>query len=131
MNEMPGDLKFLDSHEWIKVDDNTAIVGISDHAQNELGEVVFVELPAIGDEFVLGDEVAVVESVKAASEVYTPLSGEVIEVNEALEENPELVNTSPYEDGWFFKLRVSDENLGSIDSLMTAEEYSSMLDGNS
>lgn len=131
MNEMPGDLKFLDSHEWIKVDDNTAIVGISDHAQNELGEVVFVELPAIGDEFVLGDEAAVVESVKAASEVYTPLSGEVIEVNEALEENPELVNTSPYEEGWFFKLKVSDENLGSIDSLMTAEEYSSMLDGNS
>ena len=131
MNETPSDLKFLDSHEWIKVDDNAAIVGISDHAQNELGEVVFVELPAIGDEFVSGDEAAVVESVKAASEVYTPLSGEVIEVNEALEENPELVNTSPYEDGWFFKLKVSDENLVSIDSLMTAEEYSSMLDGNS
>ena len=131
MNEMPGDLKFLDSHEWIKVDNNTAIVGISDHAQNELGEVVFVELPAIGDEFVLGDEVAVVESVKAASEVYTPISGEVIEVNDTLEENPELVNTSPYEEGWFFKLKVTDENLGSVDSLMTAEEYSSMLDGNS
>ena len=131
MNETPSDLKFLDSHEWVKVDDNTVIVGISDHAQNELGEVVFVELPAIGDEFVSGDEAAVVESVKAASEVYTPLSGEVIEVNEALEENPELVNTSPYEDGWFFKLKVSDENLESIDSLMSAEEYSSMLDGNS
>ena len=131
MNEAPSDLKFLDSHEWIKEDDNTVIVGISDHAQNELGEVVFVELPAIGDEFVAGDEAAVVESVKAASEVYTPISGEVIEVNDALEENPELVNTSPYEEGWFFKLKVSDENLGSIDSLMTAEEYSSMLDGNS
>ena len=131
MNETPSDLKFLDSHEWIKVDDNTVIVGISDHAQNELGEVVFVELPAIGDEFISGDEAAVVESVKAASEVYTPISGEVIEVNDALEENPELVNTSPYEEGWFFKLKVSDENLGSIDSLMTAEEYSSMLDGNS
>jgi len=131
MNETPSDLKFLDSHEWIKEDDNTVIVGISDHAQNELGEVVFVELPAIGDEFVEGDEAAVVESVKAASEVYTPISGEVIEVNDALEENPELVNTSPYEEGWFFKLKVSDENLGSIDSLMTAEEYSSMLDGNS
>ena len=130
MNETPSDLKFLDSHEWVKVDDNTVIVGISDHAQNELGEVVFIELPAIGDEFVSGDEAAVVESVKAASEVYTPLSGEVIEVNEALEENPELVNTSPYEDGWFFKLKVSDENLGSIDSLMTAKEYSSMLDDN-
>jgi len=131
MNETPSDLKFLDSHEWIKEDNNTVIVGISDHAQNELGEVVFVELPAIGDEFVAGDEAAVVESVKAASEVYTPISGEVIEVNDALEENPELVNTSPYEEGWFFKLKVSDENLGSIDSLMTAEEYSSMLDGNS
>ena len=131
MNETPSDLKFLDSHEWIKVDDNTVIVGISDHAQSELGEVVFVELPAIGDEFVLGDEAAVVESVKAASEVYTPISGEVIEVNDTLEESPELVNTSPYEEGWFFKLKVSDENLGSIESLMTAEEYSSMLDGNS
>ena len=131
MNDTPSDLKFLDSHEWIKEDENTVIVGISDHAQSELGEVVFVELPAVGDEFVSGDEAAVVESVKAASEVYTPISGEVIEVNEALEENPELVNTSPYEDGWFFKLKVSDENLGSIDSLMTAEEYSSMLDGNS
>ena len=131
MNETPGDLKFLDSHEWIKEDDNTVVVGISDHAQNELGEVVFVELPAIGDEFVSGDEAAVVESVKAASEVYTPISGKVIEVNDALEENPELVNTSPYEDGWFFKLKVSDENLGSIDSLMTAEEYSTMLDSNS
>ena len=131
MNETPSDLKFLDSHEWIKVDENTVIVGISDHAQNELGEVVFVELPAIGDEFVSGDEAAVVESVKAASEVYTPISGEVIEVNDALEESPELVNTSPYEEGWFFKLKVSDENLVSTDSLMTAEEYSSMLDGNS
>ena len=131
MNETPSDLKFLDSHEWIKVDDNTVIVGISDHAQNELGEVVFVELPAIGDEFISGDEAAVVESVKAASEVYTPISGKVIEVNDTLEENPELVNTSPYEEGWFFRLEVSDENLGSIDSLMTAEEYSSMLDGNS
>jgi len=131
MNETPSDLKFLDSHEWIKVDDNTVIVGISDHAQNELGEVVFVELPAIGDEFVSGDEAAVVESVKAASEVYTPISGEVIEVNDTLEESPELVNASPYEEGWFFKLKVSDENLESIDSLMTAEEYSSMLDGSS
>ena len=131
MNETPSDLKFLDSHEWIKEDENTVIVGISDHAQSELGEVVFVELPAVGDEFVSGDEAAVVESVKAASEVYTPISGEVIEVNDALEENPELINTSPYEEGWFFKLEVSDENLGSIDNLMTAEEYSSMLDGNS
>lgn len=132
MNEAPSNLKFLDSHEWIKVDDdNTVIVGISDHAQDELGEVVFVELPGVGDELVSGDEAAVVESVKAASEVYTPLSGEVIEVNDVLEENPELVNTSPYEEGWFFKLKVSDGNLGSLDSMMNAEEYLSMLDGNS
>ena len=132
MNKTPSDLKFLDSHEWIKVDDNSiVIVGISDHAQSELGEVVFVELPGIGDEFVQGDEAAVVESVKAASELYTPLSGEVVEVNDALEENPGLINTSPYEEGWFFKMKVGDENLGSIDSLMTAEEYLSMLDGNS
>tara|TARA_B100000212_G_C27382117_1_gene537537 strand:- start:1846 stop:2241 length:396 start_codon:yes stop_codon:yes gene_type:complete len=130
MNETPSDLKFLDTHEWIKVDDDAVIVGISDHAQSELGDVVFVELPAIGDEFVSGDEAAVVESVKAASEVYTPLSGEVIEVNEVLEENPELVNTSPYEDGWFFKLKVTDENLGSADNMMTADEYLSWLDGN-
>lgn len=132
MNKTPSDLRFLDSHEWIKVDDDSiVIVGISDHAQSELGEVVFVELPGIGDEFVQGDEAAVVESVKAASELYTPLSGEVVEVNDALEENPELVNTSPYEEGWFFKMKVGNENLGSIDSLMTAEEYLSMLDGNS
>tara|TARA_B100001121_G_scaffold93925_1_gene83132 strand:+ start:39 stop:434 length:396 start_codon:yes stop_codon:yes gene_type:complete len=130
MNETPSDLKFLDTHEWIKIEDQTVTVGISDHAQSELGDVVFVELPAIGDEFVSGDEAAVVESVKAASEVYTPLSGEVIEVNEVLEENPELVNTSPYEDGWFFKLKVTDENLGSADNMMTADEYLSWLDGN-
>ena len=130
MNETPSDLKFLDTHEWIKIDDDAVIVGISDHAQSELGDVVFVELPAIGDEFVSGDEAAVVESVKAASEVYTPLSGEVIEVNEVLEENPELVNTSPYEDGWFFKLKVTDQNLGSADNMMTADEYLSWLDGN-
>ena len=130
MNETPSDLKFLDTHEWIKIDNHAVIVGISDHAQSELGDVVFVELPAIGDEFVSGDEAAVVESVKAASEVYTPLSGEVVEVNEVLEENPELVNTSPYEDGWFFKMKVTDENLGSADNMMTSDEYLSWLDGN-
>ena len=132
MNETPSDLKFLASHEWIRLgDDNIVVVGISDHAQEQLGDVVFVELPSIGDEVLSGDEAAVVESVKAASEVYSPFTGEVVGVNEALEDNPELVNSSPYDDGWFFKLKVSDENLGSINSLMTAEEYSSMLDGNS
>ena len=130
MNETPSDLKFLDTHEWIKIEDQTVTVGISDHAQSELGDVVFVELPAIGDEFISGDEAAVVESVKAASEVYTPLSGEVVEVNEVLEENPELVNTSPYEDGWFFKMKVTDENLRSVDNMMTSDEYLSWLNGN-
>ena len=92
--------------------------------------MVFVELPGIGDSVVSGDEAAVVESVKAASEVYSPFTGEVVEVNEALEGNPELVNSSPYEDGWFFKLKVSDENLENIHSFMNADSYLSRLDDN-
>jgi len=132
MNETPGDLKFLASHEWIKLgNDNVVMVGISDHAQEQLGDVVFIELPGIGDEVISGDEVAVIESVKAASEVYSPFTGEVVEVNDSLEQNPELVNTSPYEDGWFFKLKVSDENLENINSFMNAENYLSRLDNNS
>ena len=97
MNETPSDLKFLASHEWIRLgDDNIVVVGISDHAQEQLGDVVFVELPNIGDEVLSGDEAAVVESVKAASEVYSPFTGEVVGVNEALEDNPELVNCLLY-----------------------------------
>ena len=131
MSQTPSDLKFLASHEWIRlIDDNVVVVGISDHAQDQLGDVVFVELPGIGDSVVSGDEAAVVESVKAASEVYSPFTGEVIEVNEALEGNPELVNSSPYEDGWFFKLKVSDENLENIHSFMNADSYLSRLDDN-
>ena len=132
MNETPSDLKFLASHEWIRLgDDNIVVVGISDHAQEQLGDVVFVELPSIGDEVLSGDEAAVVESVKAASEVYSPFTGEVVGVNEALEDNPELVNSSPYDDGWFFKLKVSDENLENISSFMNVENYLSRLDNNS
>ena len=124
-------MKFLASHEWIRlIDDNVVVVGISDHAQDQLGDVVFVELPGVGDSVVSGDEAAVVESVKAASEVYSPFTGEVVEVNEALEGNPELVNSSPYEDGWFFKLKVSDENLENIHSFMNADSYLSRLDDN-
>ena len=131
MSQTPSDLKFLASHEWIRLsDDNVVVVGISDHAQEQLGDVVFVELPSIGDSIVSGDEAAVVESVKAASEVYSPFTGEVIEVNEALEDNPELVNSSPYDDGWFFKLKVSDENLENIHSFMNADSYLSRLDDN-
>ena len=131
MSQTPSDLKFLASHEWIRlIDDNVVVVGISDHAQDQLGDVVFVELPGIGDSVVSGDQAAVVESVKAASEVYSPFTGEVVEVNEALEGNPELVNSSPYEDGWFFKLKVSDENLENIHSFMNADSYLSRLDDN-
>ena len=131
MSQTPSDLKFLASHEWIRlIDDNVVVVGISDHAQDQLGDVVFVELPGIGDSVVSGDEAAVVESVKAASEVYSPFTGEVVEVNEVLEDNPELVNSSPYEDGWFFKLKVSDENLENIHSFMNADNYLSRLDDN-
>ena len=131
MSQTLSDLKFLASHEWIRlIDDNVVVVGISDHAQDQLGDVVFVELPGIGDSVVSGDEAAVVESVKAASEVYSPFTGEVVEVNEALEGNPELVNSSPYEDGWFFKLKVSDENLENIHSFMNADSYLSRLDDN-
>jgi glycine cleavage system H protein len=129
MSQTPSDLKFLASHEWIRlIDDNVVVVGISDHAQDQLGDVVFVELPGVGDSVVSGDEAAVVESVKAASEVYSPFTGKVVEVNEALEGNPELVNSSPYEDGWFFKLKVSDENLENIHSFMNADSYLSRLD---
>ena len=132
MSQTPSDLKFLASHEWIRlIDDNVVVVGISDHAQDQLGDVVFVELPGIGDSVMSGDEAAVVESVKAASEVYSPFTGEVVEVNEALEGNPELVNSSPYEDGWFFKLKVSDENLENISSFMNVENYLSRLDSDS
>ena len=129
MNQTPSDLKFLASHEWIRLsEDNVVVVGISDHAQEQLGDIVFVELPSIGDSVVSGDEAAVVESVKAASEVYSPFTGEVIEINEALEDSPELVNSSPYDDGWFFKLKVSDENLENINSFMNADNYLSRLD---
>ena len=132
MSQTPSDLKFLASHEWIRlIDDNVVVVGISDHAQDQLGDVVFVELPSIGDSVMSGDETAVVESVKAASEVYSPFTGEVIEINEALEDSPELVNSSPYDDGWFFKLKVSDENLENINSFMSADNYLSRLDNNS
>ena len=131
MSKTPGDLKFLASHEWIRLgDDNVVVVGISDHAQEQLGDVVFVELPSIGDSVMSGDEAAVVESVKAASEVYSPFTGEVIEINEALEDSPELVNSSPYDDGWFFKLKVSDENLENINSFMSTDNYLSRIDNN-
>ena len=107
MSEIPGDLKFLSSHEWARLeDDGTVTVGISDHAQDLLGDIVFIELPEVGKEVEAEGDAAIVESVKAASDVYTPISGEIIEVNSALEEQPETVNGSPYDDGWFFKVKL-------------------------
>ena len=122
MNEVPGDLKFKTSHEWVRVEqDGTVTVGISDHAQDLLGDIVFVELPDIGTQMNAEDEVAIVESVKAASDVYSPISGEIIEVNELLIDNPETINESPYSDGWFYKIQPDD--LDEINELLSPEEY--------
>lgn len=112
---------FTDEHEWIDVSGDIATVGITDYAQGQLGDIVFVELPAEGAAFSKGDDAAVVESVKAASDVYAPISGEVIEVNGALEGEPGLVNSDPEEDGWFFRLRVADA--GELEGLMSEADY--------
>ena len=123
MSNIPGDLKFLSSHEWARVEsDGTITVGISDHAQDLLGDIVFVELPEVGQSVDAENDAAIVESVKAASDIYSPLSGEVIEVNSLLEDQPEIINSSPYEDGWFFKLTPSD--MGELDNLLSPEDYS-------
>lgn len=118
---------FTEDHEWIKVDGDTGIVGISDYAAKALGDVVFVELPDIGLEMDKGDEAAVVESVKAASEVYTPVAGEVIEVNTALEDAPETVNAAPTGDGWFLKIKIADAD--ELKSLMDEAKYKAYCDG--
>lgn len=116
-----ADKRYSEEHEWVEVEGDVATIGISDFAQNQLGDVVFVELPEIGKAVSQGDEAAVVESVKAASEVYAAVSGEVVEVNEALAENPALVNEDPEGDGWFFKLKL--EEPGEVEALMDAAAY--------
>ena len=127
MSDIPGDLKFLSSHEWARVEsDGTITIGISDHAQDLLGDIVFVELPEIGQSVDAENDTAIVESVKAASDIYSPLSGEVIEVNSLLEDQPEIINSSPYEDGWFYKLTTSD--LGELDNLLSPEDYSEVCE---
>ena len=127
MSDIPGDLKFLTSHEWARVEsDGTITIGISDHAQDLLGDIVFVELPEIGQSVDAENDTAIVESVKAASDIYSPLSGEVIEVNSLLEDQPEIINSSPYEDGWFYKLTPSD--LGELDNLLSPEDYSEVCE---
>lgn len=124
-SEIPSDLLFQSSHEWARVDGDTVTVGISDHAQAELTDVVFVELPPVGKTVDAGDPTAVVESVKAASDIYAPLSGEVIEVNPAVEGDPSLVNTAPYGDGWIFKLKLTKPD--QIASLLTPEAYGELI----
>ena len=117
-----NEIRYLASHEWGRIDEEGILtVGISDHAQDLLGDIVFVELPDIGKTLEAEEESAIVESVKAASDVYSPLSGEVIEVNEILLDEPEIVNSSPYEEGWFFKIRLDDGS--EFENLMTEEEY--------
>ena len=123
MKDIPENYKFLSSHEWAKVEeDGKVTVGISDYAQDQLGDIVFVELPEIDSEVNQGDEVAVVESVKAASEVYSPVSGKVIDVNSSLEDSPETVNLSAFEEGWFFKIEAT--NISELENLLLPEQYS-------
>ena len=114
-------LKFLDSHEWARDDDGVVTVGISNHAQELLGDIVYVELPQIGSSVSQKDGVAIVESVKAASDVYSPLTGEIVEINEKLSDNPEIINSSPYEDGWFFK--VKPQNINELDEMLDSDAY--------
>lgn len=122
MAEFPKELRYSDSHEWVRVDDDDVItVGITDHAQSQLGDLVFVELPDADAHIEAGDEAAVVESVKTAADVYSPVTGEVIEVNEALQSDPGLVNHDPYGDGWLFRVKVDD--IDEIKTLLDAESY--------
>lgn len=118
-------LKFTEEHEWLQIDGDIATVGITEHATTQLGDLVFVELPAVGASFAKGDDAAVVESVKAASDVYAPISGEVVEANGALEDEPALVNSDAEEDGWFFKLRITD--MSELEGLMTEAAYKTFV----
>lgn len=127
MSNIPSELKYVASHEWIRVEgDGIVTIGVTDHAQDLLGDVVFVELPDVGAELASGDEAGVVESVKAASDVYAPLSGEIVAINEELEDSPELVNSDPYGDGWFFKIKLSDT--AELNDLLDAEGYTGLCE---
>ncbi len=124
--QIPENLKFLKSHEWVRVEaDGRAVVGISDHAQGLLGDLVYVELPAVGDELEAGNACAVVESVKAASDVYAPLAGTVLEVNEALTDAPETINEDAFGNGWLFVMRVADT--AQLDELLSASDYAAIM----
>ncbi len=127
MSELPTELKYASSHEWARLEeDGTVTVGITDHAQEQLGDVVYVELPDVGQVLAAGDEAGVVESVKAASDVYAPISGEVIAINEKLDEEPETVNSEPFEGGWFYRLQPTDVN--ELDNMLTADSYAELIE---
>ncbi|MBT8149700.1 MAG: glycine cleavage system protein GcvH [Pseudomonadales bacterium] len=126
MSNLPEELRYAASHEWARLEeDGTITVGITDHAQDQLGDVVFVELPEIGAELAAGDEAGVVESVKTASDIYAPVSGEVIAINENLEDEPEIVNSEPYEGGWFY--RIKPGNTSELDAMLSSEAYAASI----
>ncbi|MBC2704476.1 glycine cleavage system protein GcvH [Desulfobacula sp.] len=124
---LPDDVKYTKDHEWAKLSEDIVTIGINDYAQDQLGEIVFVELPEVGDTFSEGDEFGSVESVKAVSEMYIPISGEIVEINESLEDAPELVNESCYDDGWIIKVKPDD--VSELDNLMNKAAYLDMLKG--
>ena len=125
MSEVPTELKFLSTHEWALVEGDIATIGVSDHAQELLGDLVYVELPEQGSTVAAGDSVGVIESVKAASDTYAPLSGEIIEVNDQLEDAPEQINNDPYGDGWMYKIALED--LEEVENLLDAEAYTDSI----
>ena len=127
MGNIPSDLKYAKSHEWVRVAGDTVTVGITDHAQHELTDVVFVELPQVGRKLKAGEACAVVESVKTASDIYSPVAGEVTEINKAVVENPALVNTEPYAGGWFFKVKLA--NPADLNALLGPQEYGAQVSG--
>jgi glycine cleavage system H protein len=127
MSNVPKDLKYTTSHEWVRYEgEGIYSVGITEHAQELLGDMVFIDLPEVGTEFAASDDCAVAESVKAASDIYAPIAGEIVEVNDELEASPELVNSAPYTDGWLFRIKASDES--EVDSLLDAEAYEATIE---
>ena len=127
MTNVPPELRYTPSHEWVRTENDIATVGITDHAQKELTDIVFVELPEAGRKLNAGEACAVVESVKTASDIYSPVSGEVVEINQDVPNNPALVNTDPYGKGWFFKIKLSDPN--EVSALVNAEDYLNQIGG--
>ena len=124
-DEVRDDLKYTETHEWLKLDGDKARIGITDHAQSELTDIVFVEFPEIGKEVNKGDEICVVESVKSVSEIYAPVSGKIININKKLEDEPEIINKNPYDDGWLVELEIKDKS--ELDSLLDAEAYKKLI----